>query len=68
MKNIGEVDQVIRVALASVLVIVAIALQGYFWWLLAPAAVLYMTGSARYCPLYVPFRINTNRRKTERHA
>lgn len=67
MKNIGEVDQVIRVALASVCLIVAIALQGYFWWLLVPAAVLYMTASARYCPLYGPFHINTNRR-TQHHV
>lgn len=61
MRNIGENDQVIRVALASVLVILAIALQGYWWLLLLPAAVLYSTASARYCPLYGPFGINTDR-------
>ncbi len=67
MTNIGETDQVVRAGVASVLLILAVGLQGYAWWLMAPAAVLYVTASMRYCPLYVPFHINTHSATQEHH-
>lgn len=58
-RNMGEDDQVLRIAAASALLILALAAQGVWWWLLVPAAVLFVTGFTRSCPLYRALGMDT---------
>jgi len=59
-KNIGKTDRLIRIIIGVLIVLAGI----YFktWWgtvgLLPIVAAL-----LRFCPLYVPFKINTNPKK-----
>lgn len=60
-KNVGNIDRIIRFAVGGVLVILAVAIP--FWWLLIPAAIALATAALRRCPLYLPFKIDTNKEK-----
>ncbi len=57
--NVGKVDQVIRYILAIILIVVAVILEGHFYWLLIPAAVLGFTAAVSWCGLYKLFGMNT---------
>ncbi len=62
-KNVGSADKIIRIALALVAVVVAFAVGagspgGIV--LFVVAAVLLVTALVGTCPLYLPFKINTN--------
>jgi len=68
MKNIGNADRTIRFILGIGLIAAGVILQvtaGRLWWLALIGLVPIFTASIRSCPLYMPFRINTNRRQTE---
>ncbi|MBN1117048.1 MAG: DUF2892 domain-containing protein [Bacteroidales bacterium] len=55
-KNVGKTDKVVRIILG-----LAIGAAGiYFkqWWGLI-GAVLLLTALINWCPLYVPFKLNT---------
>ncbi|MFA5006665.1 MAG: DUF2892 domain-containing protein [Candidatus Izemoplasmatales bacterium] len=60
-KNVGNVDRAIRLGVGAVLVILAVAIP--FWWLLIPAAIALATAAVQRCPLYLPFKIDTNKDK-----
>ena len=65
MKNIGNSDRIIRYILGVGLVAAGIILQltvGRFWWLAVVGVLPIVTASIRTCPLYLPFRISTDRR------
>lgn len=55
-KNVGNIDRIVRIILG----IVILALGIYFksWWGLVGLLPI-LTGTIRYCPLYVPFHIKT---------
>ncbi len=62
-KNVGNTDKVIRIVLAAVAAVLAFvvgagSVGGIL--LLVVAAVLLVTALVGTCPLYLPFRINTN--------
>lgn len=65
--NVGLVDRIIRIVLAVVLAILIFAGQ-----LSTAAAVILgiiavislLTGVVAFCPLYVPFKINTNKKQS----
>lgn len=65
-KNIGTTDKVIRISIATILVLlvathtVAGLLSTVF---LALAAVLVLTSLISFCPLYLPFGIKTCKSK-----
>ncbi|SON53987.1 hypothetical protein HDIA_0446 [Hartmannibacter diazotrophicus] len=74
MQNVGSFDRTLRIVAGLVLLAVAllpplahmspIAGLGAWKWLLAVVgAVLLLTGIVRVCPAYLPFGINTGRRK-----
>jgi len=64
MKNVGTVDRTIRIVLGVVLILAGIILQvaqGRLWWLAIPGVVFAGTGLISFCPLYLPFKINTGK-------
>jgi ABC-type bacteriocin/lantibiotic exporter with double-glycine peptidase domain len=61
LKNIGFIDKIIRISIALILIILAIILN--MWWLFLIALVPFLTAFIGFCPLYAPFKINTNKKK-----
>ena len=61
-KNIGSTDKIIRIILG----VVVLALGFYFksWWGLIGLIPL-VTASINWCPIYAPFKIFTNKTKSE---
>lgn len=65
-KNMGTIDKVIRILIAVVIVglyfgnIVSGALAAV---LFVVAAIFLLTSFIGFCPLYFPFKINTNKKK-----
>lgn len=55
-KNVGKNDKLIRYAFAAVFFIGAFIYQ---WWLIIPAAILFLTGFLGLCGIYSLFGINT---------
>lgn len=67
-KNLGVTDRRIRVGAAVLLAVAALvvgvtSLGGIV--LLVLAAVMAVTATVGFCPLYAPFRINTDHRSAE---
>jgi hypothetical protein len=65
-KNMGTVDKVIRIVVAVVFVVlflthVVTGTLGYI--LLALAAIFVITSLIGFCPLYLPFKINTGKKE-----
>ncbi len=61
-KNVGQTDRTIRMAAAGVLVLLGVSLHLWFGWVLsAIGLVLLVTGFMGFCPLYRPFKIDTNK-------
>jgi hypothetical protein len=60
--NIGKADRIIRLIVG-----VAIAVLGFYfksWWGLL-ALIPLLTAAVGFCPLYVPFKISTVKKKKE---
>lgn len=55
-KNVGKIDQLVRLVIGCV--IIALGLYFKSWWGLIGLLPI-LTGTIRYCPLYVPFHIHT---------
>jgi hypothetical protein len=65
-KNMGTVDRVIRILIAIVIAILYFthAISGTLAVvLLILAAVMLLTSIISFCPIYLPFGINTNKKK-----
>ncbi len=65
--NMGTLDRTIRIVLAVLfaLLIVTGAVQGVAATILGILAVVFvLTSIIRFCPMYVPFHINTDKKKT----
>jgi hypothetical protein len=58
--NVGPVDRLLRIVVGFAIAILGVIFESY-WGLigLIPMA----TGLFQWCPLYVPFKISTNREK-----
>jgi len=64
IKNIGKADKTIRILLALVFFMLYLAgiTSGILGIILIALAVIFVfTGLVRFCPLYLPFRINTGK-------
>ncbi len=60
--NVGTTDRKIRIAIANVAAILAVVVGGTFGVVLwVVAAIMLATGIVRVCPLYLPFKISTNK-------
>lgn len=57
-KNIGNLDRIIRIALGLVIIAWGLYAQN---WLGAIGLVPLVTGAIRWCPLYAPLKLNTNK-------
>ena len=62
-KNVGGADKVIR--LTAALVIIALGVVYQSWWGVLGIVPLF-TGSAGWCPLYLPFGITTMKSGSEK--
>jgi len=57
--NVGKTDKVIRIVAGLAIIVVGIV--GGSWWGLIGLIPL-LTGLIGWCPVYVPFKINTQRK------
>ncbi len=65
-KNMGSTDKTVRLVAALVIVVLAFAKVITGTWavvLLILAAVFVITSLVGFCPLYLPFGINTGKKK-----
>ena len=65
-KNMGSTDKAIRLVIALVIVILAFTnvISGTLAWvLIILAAVFVLTSVFSFCPLYLPFGLNTGKKK-----
>lgn len=63
-KNMGTVDRIIRIILAIVFVVIYLTgiVKGVFGIiLLVLAGIFIITSILAFCPLYIPFKINTKK-------
>jgi hypothetical protein len=68
-KNVGSIDQWIRIGLGLVLIILFQAHVVAGVWgivLLVLAIILLLTAIFNFCPLYLIFKCNTNKKKKAR--
>lgn len=62
--NVSQLDRIIRITLAIVLIVIRFASDISGVWgiiLLVVGVILALTGFLRFCPLYLPFHIDTNK-------
>ncbi|MBN1479064.1 DUF2892 domain-containing protein [candidate division KSB1 bacterium] len=59
-KNMGSTDRIIRLIIG--LVVIAAGLVFKSWWGLI-GVVLVITALTSFCPLYLPFKINTAKKE-----
>ena len=67
-KNMGNTDRIIRLIVAAVVIglyLTKIISGTTAIVLLAFAAVFILTSFVSFCPLYLPFRINTNKKNKQ---
>jgi len=57
--NVGNVDRLLRIILGLVIAILGVVFDS--WWGLV-GLVPIATGLFRFCPLYVPFKISTDKK------
>ena len=65
-KNMGTIDKSIRLALAGVILLLVLfnVISGVLAYILLAVAVIFaLTSLISFCPLYLPFRINTRKKE-----
>ena len=62
-KNVGQLDRIIRIVFGVVLLSLFFFIEGNLKWISLLGIVLILTGTINYCPLYLPFGINTRKKK-----
>lgn len=60
-RNIGNADRAVRYIIGVIIILAGIYFKS--WWGLIGVLPL-LTGTIRYCPLYVPFKLNTGAPKS----
>ena len=64
MKNVGSYDRLIRFVAAAILIVAGILAGGTTRAILWVVALLpLLTATFRFCPLWVPFHINTYKKQ-----
>ncbi|MCX8056002.1 MAG: DUF2892 domain-containing protein [Ignavibacteria bacterium] len=59
-KNMGKTDSILRAIIGILLLIFTLIDPSKYWWGLFGIIPL-ITSFVRFCPLYVPFKISTNK-------
>ncbi len=59
MKNVGNIDRVIRIIIAIALFSLFFLLEGGYRWLGLIGLIPLATALMGFCPLYLPFHIST---------
>jgi len=59
--NVGTTDRILRIVIG--IIIIAIGVYFRSWWG-AIGLIPIITGAIRWCPLYIPFKINTGKTET----
>jgi len=59
--NLGKIDRIIRIVIGLAIAIAGVIFESY-WGLVGIA--LMATGVFGYCLLYMPFKINTNKKES----
>lgn len=62
-KNMGKMDQRIRIVLGLVLLSLLFLIEGNLRWLGLIGIILLATGFINFCPIYALFGISTNKNK-----
>ena len=65
--NVGKTDRILRIVIGAVILIahyIYYALTGYYCVWANLAYIPLLTGIFKFCPLYVPFKINTAKKET----
>jgi len=60
--NVGKVDRAIRIIIGLAIIVLGIVFQS---WLGLIGIIPLLTGLIRWCPLYIPFKISTDKKKVE---
>ncbi len=60
-KNIGQLDRMIRLVLGVVVLSSFFFIEGGLKWISLLGVVLIFTATINFCPLYLPFGINTRK-------
>jgi hypothetical protein len=63
MKNMSNVDRIIRVILGVALIVVLVVVQSGWRFVGLLGIVLLATSALGVCPLYMPFGIKTNKKR-----
>jgi hypothetical protein len=58
-KNVGQLDRLIRLVLGVALLSLFFLIEGDLKWVSLMGFVLIVTALINFCPLYLPFGINT---------
>lgn len=61
-KNMGQMDRIIRIIIGIILLGLALVVEGGLRWIAGLGAILLLTGIVSFCPLYLPFGINTRKK------
>lgn len=59
--NVGGADRVIRIILGIILLVLLFVLEGNIRYIGLLGIVLLFTALVGWCPLYLPFKINTKK-------
>jgi len=62
-KNVGQLDRIIRIVLGIAVLSLFFFINGSWKWISLLGVVLILTGTINFCPLYLPFGINTRSKK-----
>ena len=64
-KNVGKTDRTLRISIALVILVahyIYYAVSGYYCVWANLAFIPLLTGLFRFCPAYLPFKINTSKK------
>ena len=61
--NVGSADQIFRIVLGAILLVLAFLVVSGFWAIVAGlfGTIFLVTGIIRWCPLYAPFKFSTRK-------
>lgn len=62
-RNVGNVDRIIRIIIGTIIILIGAILNS--WWGLI-GVLVFLTGIIGWCGLYIPFGINTCKKKHRR--